>query len=521
MSLKVCFIGAGSLGFTRKLVRDLLIVKEFENIEISFTDINEDYLEKSRAVIQNDIDHNGKNVKIFASSDRREALRGAKYIFNCVRIGGLDAAKSDIDIPLRYGISQCYGDTLCAGGIMYAQRGIGTMLEFCKDIKELCTSDCLMLNYANPNAMITWAFNEYGKVNTIGLCHGVMYGKWQISQALGVPEDELDIVCAGINHMTWYIKVNHKGKDMLGYLIEAFEQHPKFSQGEKLRIDMMKRLGYYVTESNSHASEYTPWYRKKTGDFNEWLRCGKDCGIENSDTGAYLLDLYEARDQFDAEYKNLENEKPEQYVAENRGLEHGSYIIEGLETGRIYRGFFNVVNNNCISNLPSDSIVEVPGYIDANGVNISRIGDLPDGCAAACLSNITAQRLAVKAAVSGDDLLLRQAMMFDPITGATLTPPEIWQMVDDFLISQKEWLPQFKEAISSAEKRRDNETRLKIKKCIQIDNENPLTLSDYAAYRIEQRAKKGQSNNGQSSGEIKNTGLNELLSQTGFNIDNK
>lgn len=520
MSFKVCFIGAGSLGFTRKLVRDLLIVEEFRDIEIAFTDINADYLEKARAVIQKDIDHNGIPIRIFASTDRREALKGAKYVFNCVRIGGLETARSDIEIPLRYGITQCYGDTLAAGGIIYAQRGIIAMLDFCKDIREVCTPDCLMLNYANPNAMITWAMNEYGKVKTIGLCHGVMYGRWQISQALGIPENELDIICAGINHMTWYIQVKHNGRDMIPELLEAFERHPKFSKGEKLRIDMMRRLGYYVTESNCHASEYTAWYRKRPGDFNSWMNCPPDCEIESEDTGAYLLDLYEARDQFEEEYRNLEKEPPYEFTPENRGLEHGSYIVEGLETGRLYRGYFNVRNYGCISNLPEDAIVEVPGYIDANGVNIPRVGDLPDGCAAACLSNITVQRMAVKAAVTGDDTLLRQAMMFDPLTGAMLTPPEIWQMVDEMLVEQKEWLPQYRDAIEKAEYRLAHEPRIIPKKCVAVPIEHPATLDDYKAYREKMRAKKAEEERRKAADNVQktvdSTGLSELLNQTGF-----
>lgn len=537
MSFKVCFIGAGSLGFTRKLVRDLLIIKEFSDIEIAFHDIDADYLEKARAVIQKDIDSNGLNIKIFASTDRREALKGAKYVFNCVRIGGLEAARDDIEIPLRYGITQCYGDTLAAGGILYAQRGIIAMLEFCKDIRDVCTPDCIMLNYANPNAMITWAMNEYGKVKTIGLCHGVMYGRWQISEALGIPEKELDIICAGINHMTWYIQVKHNGKDMIPQLLDAFQRHPRFSKGEKLRLDMMKRLGYYVTESNCHASEYTPWYRKRPGDFNNWLNNSGDntwmrsdsdkdsLNIDSQDTGAYLLDLYEAREQFEEEYRNLQNESPYEYTPENRGLEHGSYIVEGLETGRLYRGYFNVVNHGCIENLPADAVVEVPGYVDANGFNIPIVGNLPDGCAAACLSNITAQRLAVKAAVTGDDMLLRQAMMFDPLTGAMLTPPEIWQMVDEMLVAQKDWLPQYAEAIEKAEYRLNHEPRITPKKCVAVPIEHPATLEDYKEFRAKRRALKAAEEEQIKQAEEKKSeesvGLNELLNQTGFQVQNK
>ena len=173
MSFKVAFIGAGSIGFTRSLLRDLLSVPEFHDIEVAFTDINERNLSMVTQLCQRDIEANGLDIKIQSTPDRREALRDAKYVFNVVRIGGLEAFELDVNIPLKYGIDQCVGDTLCAGGIMYGQRGIPAILEFCKDIREVAHPDCLLLNYANPNAMITWACNKYGGVNTIGLCHGV------------------------------------------------------------------------------------------------------------------------------------------------------------------------------------------------------------------------------------------------------------------------------------------------------------------------------------------------------------
>lgn len=524
-SFKVCFIGAGSLGFTRNLVRDLMIVPEFRGIQIAFTDINERYLEMSRKCIQRDLDENGVDIRIFATTDRREALRGAKYVFNCVRIGGLDAAKQDIEIPLRYGITQCYGDTLAAGGIMYAQRGIIAVMDFCKDIREVCAEDVLCFNYANPNAMMTWAMNEYGKVRTIGLCHGVMYGRWQISQALGIPEMELDIICAGINHMTWYVQVDHRGVSMLPRMVEAFEAHPRFSKGEKLRIDMMKRFGYYVTESNCHASEYTAWYRKRPGDFNNWMNCPDGDEIESEDCGAYLLDLYEARDAFEKELEDLDNAPAYQFDASHRGLEHGSYIIESLETGRLYRGYFNVVNRGAIPNLPPDCVVEVPGYVDRNGINIPLLDPLPEGCAAACLSNVTAQRLAVRAAVSGDDVLLRQALMFDPLTGAMLTPPEIWQMVDDFLVEQAEWLPQYREAVAAARDRLSNMPRLVPMKIQTVPLTQPRTLEDYRQYRQVSRKRRAERKAAEERKKQEEAaqaqGLSELLGATGFQVQNK
>lgn len=450
MSFKVTFIGAGSIGFTRSLLRDLLSVPEFQSIDVSFTDINAHNLDMVTQLCQRDIDENGLDIKIKSTLDRREALQDAKYVFVVVRIGGLEAFETDIDIPLKYGIDQCVGDTLCAGGIMYGQRGIAEMLNICKDIREVASPDVLLLNYANPMAMITWACNKYGGVRTIGLCHGVQHGHSQIANVLELPKEEVDIICAGINHQTWYIQVKHKGEDLTPKLLEGFENHPEYSKTEKVRIDMLRRFGYYSTESNGHLSEYLPWYRKRPDEIEDWI----DLGVWiNGETGGYLRVCTEGRRWFETDFPNWMKEPAFEYKSEKRSEEHGSYIIEGLETGRVYRGHFNVVNNGVITNLPDDAIIEAPGYVDHNGINMPIVGDLPLGCAAVCNVSISVQRLAVEAAVHGDDQLLRQAMMMDPLVGAVCNPPEIWQMVDEMLVVQEKWLPQYGEAISAAKAR--------------------------------------------------------------------
>lgn len=450
MSFKLAVIGAGSVGFTRTLFSDLMTVPEFNDIEVAFTDINQHNLDMVTSLCQRDLDENGVPIKIHATLNRREALTNARYIINCVRIGMLEAFETDVEIPLKYGVDQCVGDTLCAGGIMYGQRGIAAILDFCKDIREVSEPGAIMLNYSNPNAMMTWAAIKYGGVNTIGLCHGVQGGHHQIAEALGLEQKDVDIICAGINHQTWYISVKHKGEDMLPKILEAYEADEKLSQTEKVRIDMLRNFGYYSTESNGHLSEYVPWYRKRLDEVEKWI----DLGVWiNGETGGYLRVCREGRNWFEEDFPNWMKEPAREYIPEKRSQEHGSYIIEALETGRIYRGHFNVMNNGCITNLPEESIVEVPGYVDANGVNIPKIGDLPLGCAAVCSQSIWVQRLAVEAAVAGDITLLRQAMLMDPLTGAVCTPAEIFQMVDEMLIAGEPWLPQYKDEISKAKNR--------------------------------------------------------------------
>jgi alpha-galactosidase len=466
MSFKVAFIGAGSIGFTRGLVRDLLSVPEFADIEVAFTDISKANLGMVTKLCQRDIDANGLKVKILATTDRREALKGARYIFSVVRIGGLEAFAMDVDIPLKYGVDQCVGDTLCAGGIMYGQRGIAAMLGFCKDIREVAEPGALLLNYANPMAMMTWAANQYGGVRCVGLCHGVQHGHGQIADVIGllvngkkkegdkgykkVAKDDVDIICAGINHQTWYLSAKYEGEDWTGRLLEGFEAHPEYSKTEKVRIDILRRFGYYSTESNGHLSEYLPWYRKRPGEIEKWIDLSDWI---NGETGGYLRVCTEGRSWFETDFPNWMKEPAFEYKAGKRSSEHGSYIIEGLETGRVYRGHFNVRNGSTISNLPPDAIVEVPGYVDRNGMSIPRVGYLPAGCAAICSQSVSVQRLSVEAAVSGDIALLKQAMLLDPLVGAVCNPPEVWQMADEMLVAEAQWLPQYKAEIAAAKKR--------------------------------------------------------------------
>lgn len=451
MAFKLTIIGAGSLTFARTLFTDIMTVPELRGIEVAFTDISRRNLDMVTQLCQRDLDANGIPTCIQASTDRREALRGARYIVNCVRVGGLAAFESDIDIPLKYGVDQCVGDTLCIGGIMYGQRGIAAMLDFCKDIREVAEPNALLLNYSNPMAMMTWACIKYGGVRTLGLCHGEIHGEMQIADVLGVKDrSELDVICAGLNHQTWYLSVKHNGEEMIDKLLEGFEKHPEYSRTEKVRIDVLRRFGRYSTESNGHLSEYVAWYRKRPDEIERWIDLSSWI---NGETGGYLRETRESRNWFEVEFPKLMQEPPRDFDTCERSSEHGSHIIEALETGRTYRGHFNVMNHGAITNLPDDCVVEVPCYVDGNGVSVPRVGDLPLGCAAVCSQSVWVQRLAVEAAVHGDVQLLKQAALMDPLTGAVCDPPEVWQMVDEMLIAQEKWLPQYAQAIAVAKVR--------------------------------------------------------------------
>ncbi|MCL1888233.1 MAG: alpha-galactosidase [Kiritimatiellaeota bacterium] len=460
MSIKIAVIGAGSLGFTRQLTHDILAVPELRETEFALYDINAKNMKMVADILNRDVKANKLKAKITCSTDPKKAFKDADYVINVARVGGLEAFAFDVEIPLKYGVDQCVGDTICAGGIMYGQRGIAAMLGWCDDIREVASPDVLMLNYGNPNAMMTWAANAFGDVPCVGLCHGVQGGHWQIAKVIEFlvngkgkrkPEDknyvcvepkDVDIICAGINHQTWYIQVNYNGEDWCPRLLEGFQKHPHWSKSEKVRIDILKRFGYYSTESNGHLSEYVPWYRKRSKeetakwiDLSSWI---------NGESGGYLRHCRERRHEFETSHKQILAEKPWDLATYHRSHEHGSSIIESLETGRIYRGHFNVPNEHAITNLAPDSIVEVPGYVDRNGINIPSVGDLPMACAAVCQQSVNVQRLAVHAAVTGDREYLQQALLLDPLTAAVCTPPEVEAMMKDFLVAQAEWLPQYK-----------------------------------------------------------------------------
>ncbi len=457
MAIKVAMIGAGSIGFTRTLMRDILTVPELQDTLFAFTDINRRNLDIVTQLAKRDITENKVPARILSTTNRKKALEGADYVFSLVRVGGLDAFKLDIDIPLKYGVDQCVGDTLAPGGIMYAQRTIPVLLDFCRDIREVSKPNALFMNYSNPMAMNTWACMKYGGVNSVGLCHGVEGNHAIIAEALGIPWRELDVTAAGINHQTWFIRVMHEGRDMLPKLLEAFRRHPVYSKSEKVRIDMLERFGYFSTETNGHLSEYVPWYRKRPKEIRQWI----DLSIwPGGETGGYLRSCLETRDWFETEAPKWLKEPVRAFSPESRSREHGSHIIEAMETGRIYRGHFNVRNQGIITNLSQGCIVEVPGYVDGFGINTPVIGELPLACAATCEASVRVQEMGMEAAVSGNITLLKQAVLHDPLTAAVCNPPEIWQMVDEMLVAQAQWLPQYRREISAAKKRLASERPL-------------------------------------------------------------
>jgi alpha-galactosidase len=512
MPIKIAMIGAGSIGFTRRLIQDILGVPELHDTIFALTDISAHNLEMVRQLCDRDIKENKLAAQVSATTERREAISDADFIICTIRQGGLEAFQHDIDIPIRYGIDQCVGDTLCAGGIMYGQRTIPPLLAFCQDIREVAKPGALLLNYSNPMAMNTWACSQYGGVQTVGLCHGVQGAHWQIaacieqwakregllSQEEKIHRRDVDVIAAGLNHQTWFIKINWRGHDMLTHLLAEFRAHPEYSKTEKVRIDVLERFGYYSTESNGHLSEYLPWYRKRPHEIGRWIDL--ESSWINGETGGYLRVCTEGRSWFETDFPNWIKEAAPKIGCDNRSEEHGSYIIEALLTGRTYRGHFNVPNRGHITNLPNGTIIEIPGYVDRTGINMPVIGSLPMACAATCAASARVQQMAMEAAVHGDVALLKQAMLHDPLIGAVCNPEEVWQMTDEMLVALAPWLPQYAVEIPKAVERllqhENNGTRVVLHKGRGAARLETKTVAEMALNAEEARKNAGAADKG-------------------------
>ena len=471
--MKIAIVGAGSIGFTRRLVRDILSVEELQDTAFAFQDISAANLSLVATLCQRDIEANGVPATVSTGTEREPALDGADFVINTARVGGLEGFRTDVEIPLKYGVDQCVGDTICAGGLMYGQRTVPMILELVDQIERYAGADRVLLNYANPMAMNTWAALDHSPVQTIGLCHGVQGGHHLLARLFErhlngdkteddagyrrVTKADVDIVAAGINHQTWYHSVLFDGVDWANDLLELFQADPVIREREKVRIDIIRRFGYFSTESNGHLSEYLPWYRKRPDEIRDWI--STDAWILG-ETGGYLRVCTENRNWFETDFPKWRDGPAWDYAPEKRSDEHGSYIIESMTTGRVYRGHFNVNNAGGVTNLPNDAVVEVPGYGDRNGLSIPVVGDLPLGCAAICNNSIQVQRMATQAAVTGDVELLKQAILLDPLVGAVCNPPEVWQMVDEMLVAQAQWLPQYAGEIDGARQRLASEPSL-------------------------------------------------------------
>ncbi len=430
---RIAMIGAGSIVFTKTLLNDLLATPALRGSTFALMSRTAPKLEKMAAFAQRMVDENGLDATIEWTLDRREALAGADFVINMIQVGGLEAFELDMEVPLKFGVDQCIGDTLGPGGVFRTLRTVPVVMDLVHDMRELCPR-ALLLNYTNPMATICWALGEAGGVEFIGLCHGVQTTLDLIARYVDVPKDEIDHFCAGINHMAWFLRLEHQGRDLYPTLRANIER-PEYYQNEKVRCEVMRQLGYFMTESTGHLSEYLPWFRSSRRALD--LYCDQpDFGGE---TGAYLKWCRHIGDKFTTtDPLSLESPK-----LAPRSVEYCSYIIEALLTDQVFRLNGNVKNHGLISNLPPDCCAEVPIFVDRKGLHPTFVGELPPLCAAANRTNTQVQELAVHAALRGDPELAFGACAFDPLTAACCTLAEIRKMTAALLEAEKPWLPQF------------------------------------------------------------------------------
>ena len=443
---KITLIGAGSLVFTRNLCSDILLTPALQESILSLMDIDPARLAQARDMVQALIERRGLKARVEATTDRREAVRGADYVVTTFQQGGLDAYRLDIEIPQRFGVEQCIGDTLGPGGVFRALRTIPVLLDLCRDLDELAP-EALLLNYVNPMAANCWAVDRATGRPCVGLCHSVQGTSEMLASWIGVPYQEVVFRCAGINHQAFFLEFR-RGKDDLYPLIwQAIEREEIYNQ-EPVRVELMKHFGYFVTESSGHASEYVPYFRKSARMVNEELAPrfkGQDSDwFDYGRTGGYLRHSLERLENYEKELSDLTaGEKP---LPTTRTYEYGSYIVEAMETGRPLRFNGNVPNRGWIDNLPQGCCVEVPCWADRHGIQPVAVGALPPQLAALNRTNINVQELVVEAAVTGSVEAAYHAVMLDPLTAAVCTLPQIHNMVGEMLSAQRQWLPQFRTA---------------------------------------------------------------------------
>ncbi len=434
--MKIALIGAGSVVFTRNLCSDILFAPGLRESTIALMDIDAARLDRARGMVERLIASRDVPARVEATTDCREAVRGADYVITTFQQGGLDAYALDIDIPLRYGVGQCVGDTLGPGGVFRALRTIPVLLDLCRDLDAIAPG-ALLLNYVNPMAANCWAIDRATGRPHVGLCHSVQGTSEMLAGWLGVPYEEVVYRCAGINHQAFFLEFRRGDEDLYPRLREAVAR-PEIEGQEPVRIDLMRHFGYFVTESSGHASEYVPYFRKSaraideelvprfTDPVNAWYDLGR--------TGGYLRTCLSRR---------AESETDGPAIPAERSHEYGSHIIEAIETNRPTTINGNVPNRGLISNLPQGCCVEVPCLVDANGVQPTVVGALPTQLAALNRTNVNVQELIVEAALTGRTDALHHAVMLDPLTAAVCTLPQIHAMVDELLAAQARWLPQF------------------------------------------------------------------------------
>jgi alpha-galactosidase len=457
---KITFIGAGSTVFAKNLLGDILSFPELADAEIALFDIDAERLKTSEIVAHKVASALGAKPTITATTDREAALDGADYALNMIQVGGYKPSTViDFEIPKKYGLQQTIGDTLGVGGIMRALRTVPVLLEMAREMERLCP-DVLHLNYVNPMAINCWALNRATSIRTVGLCHSVQHTAGELARDIGVPVGEINYRVAGINHVAFYLEFDRNGQDLYPEIQRVLNEG-RVPATNRVRYEMFQRLGYFVTESSEHFSEYVPWFIKGSRPelidrFNipidEYLRrCQFQISnwekmrdlLEDPATEFRVQDVESEHTDHTPTDGSVRDEAKllEQMLTIKRSPEYGSLIIHSCVTGQPRVVYGNVINLGLIDNLP-ECCVEVPCLVDKNGVQPTKIGALPPQLAALMQTNINVQALTVEAILSGKREHLYHAAMFDPHTSAELDLEQIHNLVDDLLEAHGDWVPE-------------------------------------------------------------------------------
>lgn len=424
---RIVFIGAGSVEFTRNLLGDILTFPELTESEIVLHDINAERLATAEAMARWTNDAVGAHARVESRLDRRQALDGADFAINTIEVGGIAATRLDFDIPAKYGLRQTIGDTSGVGAVFRALRSIPVFLDIGRDMAELCPQAWL-LNYTNPMAMNCWAYYAASPhTQIVGLCHSIQNTSRQIAEYVGVPPAEVTFLGAGVNHMSWVLRLEHDGKDLYPLLDEAIAADPE-GLGRHVRVQIYKLFGYFPTESSEHFAEYVPWF----------MRDQAEVARLRIPVGEYIRRSEENLGLYDEEKRKLAAGEPFEI---ERSQEYASLIIHSMVTGEQRAIYGNVRNRELITNLPADACVEVPCLVDRAGVQPTIVGDLPAQCAALDRTFLNVVELAVRAALEERRDHVLQAVALDPNAGATLSLEQMRAMVDELLAAHRESLP--------------------------------------------------------------------------------
>jgi len=431
--LNITFMGAGSTVFARQLITDILQIEGLDEGTFSLVDIDAARLDLTRRIAERLIEMSGKHWQVKASTDRRELLPGSDFIVNTIEVAGLANVRHDFDIPMKYGVNQCIGDTIGPGGIFKALRTGPAWLDILHDAEQLCPN-AWVLNYTNPMSILTYAALTATTMRTVGLCHSVQGSSRQLAEYLDVPYEQLEWQCAGINHNAWFTVLRHNGENMYPRLMERIQQ-PDIYERDPVRFEIARSFGAFVTESSGHFSEYVPYFRKRPELIEKYCRAGY-----LGETGFYANNWPTWRKMNEEYIQSLLDGTQE--IPFKRSYEYGSYIIEGVTRNKPTVIYGNVRNTGLIDNL-SDGCVEVACLVDRNGVQPCHFGPLPEQLAALNRSHMSVHNLVYEALITRNKEAARYALLLDPLTAAVCSPAEISAMFDEMWETEKEYLTYF------------------------------------------------------------------------------